>query len=80
MTEDRIAGWASKIKLGPLLSSKTGSATVIMHQSMSSPRGGGGGHTQEDLTFLPIFMSNALPRGANTDVKYPFPGSKFCLI
>ena len=22
-----------------------------------------GGHTQGDLTFLPIFMSNALPRG-----------------
>ena len=33
-----------------------------------APEGEGGGeevgrHTQGDLTFLPIFMSNALPRG-----------------
>ena len=30
---------------------------------MLSPEGGGGVHTQGDLTFLPIFMSNALPMG-----------------
>ena len=29
MTEGRKAGWASKIKPGPLLSSKSGSATVM---------------------------------------------------
>ena len=30
MTEGRKAGWANKIKPGPLLSSKSGSATVIL--------------------------------------------------
>ena len=46
------------------------------------PQGRGIRHTQDGLTFPPIFMSNLIfyTKGGKTDVKYLFLGGKFCFV
>ena len=43
-------------------------------------RGAGGGAHPGGFDIFAYFYVKCFTQGENTDVKYPFPGSKFCLI